>query len=179
MTDAETIITALGLLPHPEGGYYRETWRASARDGGRAAGSAIYYLLRTGECSAWHRVDAAETWHFYAGAPLLLRIADGSGRQAALRHVLGADVMAGQRPQVVVPAGDWQSAATQGEWTLAGCTVSPAFEFAGFELAAPDWEPGGSTDSDPVADPGPSSAPGVVPGTDRGQDAAPQPASGR
>ena len=159
MTDAESIINALGLLPHPEGGYYRETWRADAPDGGRASGSAIYYLLRTGECSAWHRVDAAEAWHFYAGAPLRLSIADGSGRQAAERHLLGADVVAGERPQVVVPAGDWQSAATLGEWTLVGCTVSPAFEFAGFELAAPGWEPGSGTGADQGAEPGPENAP--------------------
>ncbi len=167
MTDAESIIKALGLLPHPEGGYYRETWRADAPDGGRASGSAIYYLLRTGECSAWHRVDAAEAWHFYAGAPLRLRIANGSGRQAAERHLLGADVVAGERPQVVVPAGDWQSAATQGEWTLVGCTVSPAFEFAGFELAAPGWEPGRGTGANPGA------SPGAEPGPEEAGDARP------
>ena len=142
MLDAETIIATLGLQPHPEGGHYLETWRADAPDGGRSAGSAIYYLLRAGERSAWHRVDAAEAWHHYAGAPLELRIASGSGDEAAQRHVLGTDVSNGQRPQLIVPAGDWQSAATLGEWTLVGCTVSPAFEFAAFELAQPGWEPG-------------------------------------
>jgi predicted cupin superfamily sugar epimerase len=142
MPDAETIIAALGLQPHPEGGHYLETWRAHAPDGGRPSGSAIYYLLRAGERSAWHRVDAAEIWHHYAGAPLELRIAAGSGERAAQWHVLGTDVANGQRPQLIVPAGDWQSAATLGEWTLAGCTVSSAFEFAALELAQPGGEPG-------------------------------------
>jgi predicted cupin superfamily sugar epimerase len=140
--DADTLIEILQLRPHPEGGYYRETWRATAPVGARPAGSAIYYLLAAGQRSAWHRVDAAETWHHYAGAPVELRIADGSGDRTAVRHVLGVDVPAGQRPQVVVPPGAWQSAASLGGWTLVGCTVSPAFEFAGFELAAPGWEPG-------------------------------------
>jgi predicted cupin superfamily sugar epimerase len=142
MPDAETIIAALGLQPHPEGGHYLETWRAHAPAGVRSAGSAIYYLLRAGERSAWHRVDAAEAWHHYAGAPLELRTAPGSGERTAQRHVLGTDVTTGQRPQLIVPAGDWQSAAALGEWTLVGCTVSPAFEFTAFELAQPGWEPG-------------------------------------
>jgi uncharacterized protein len=142
MTDVDTIIATLGLRPHPEGGYYVETWRAADKSGGRAVGSAIYYLLRPGENSRWHRIDAAETWHYYAGEPLALSIAAASGDLAARRHVLGPDLQAGQRPQVTVPAGDWQSAATLGGWSLVGCTVSPAFWFEGFELAAPDWEPG-------------------------------------
>jgi len=145
MLDADSIIASLGLLPHPEGGHYIETWRAEAPVGQRSPGSAIYYLLQAGDPSAWHRVDAAETFHHYAGAPLELRIAAGADDQAAQRLVLGADIEAGQRPQIVVPAGDWQSANTLGEWTLVGCTVSPAFEFAGFVLAALDWEPGRPT----------------------------------
>jgi predicted cupin superfamily sugar epimerase len=140
--DADAIIASLRLRPHPEGGHYRETWRAAAPAGVRPAGSAIYYLLPAGQRSAWHRVDAAEAWHHYAGAPLELHIADGSGDQPPECHVLGPDLESGQRPQVIVAPGAWQSAATLGAWTLVGCTVSPAFEFAAFELAAPGWEPG-------------------------------------
>jgi predicted cupin superfamily sugar epimerase len=142
MSDVEGVIAALGLEPHPEGGYYVETWRADTGARERAAGSAIYYLLRRGQESAWHRVDAAEVWHYYAGDPLELSIAAASGREAPERHVLGPDVLAGQRPQVIVPARDWQSAASLGDWTLVGCTVSPAFRFETFELAEPGWEPG-------------------------------------
>lgn len=142
MSDADTIIAALGLQPHPEGGSYVETWRSPAAAGERPASSAIYYLLRAGERSAWHRIDADETWHHYAGAPLHLSIADGAGTRAPAEHVLGSDVTAGQRPQVVVPAGQWQSATSTGAWTLVGCTVAPAFRFEGFELAPPGWEPG-------------------------------------
>lgn len=142
MGDAGAIIKTLGLQPHPEGGFYAETWRAAAADGERAAGTAIYYLLRRGERSHWHRVDAAEIWHFYAGDPLALSIAAGSGVEPPARHVLGSDLAVGGRPQVVVPAGDWQSAVSLGEWTLVGCTVSPGFRFEGFELAEPGWEPG-------------------------------------
>ncbi len=142
MSDVESVIAELGLEPHPEGGYYVETWRAKAGAGERAAGSAIYYLLRAGETSAWHRVDAAEVWHYYAGDALELSIAAGSGREAPERHLLGPHLMDGQRPQVVVPAGAWQSATSLGGWTLVGCTVSPAFRFETFELAEPGWEPG-------------------------------------
>jgi len=141
MPDAESIIASLGLRPHPEGGFYAETWRASTPDG-RPAGSTIYYLLRAGEGSHWHRLDAAEVWHFYAGDPLILSIADGEAAEEPIRHVLGADLEAGQRPQVIVPAGAWQAARVRGAWTLVGCTVSPAFRFEGFELAPPGWEPG-------------------------------------
>ncbi len=138
--DAEAIIGLLQLEPHPEGGRYRQTWRAPAEAGQRAAGSAIYFLLRRGEVSHWHRVDAAETWHFYEGAPLELRIsADGESEEVV---GLGPDLAADQRPQFVVPAGAWQSARSLGEHTLVGCTVSPAFEFDGFELAEPGWSPG-------------------------------------
>jgi len=142
MRDAETIIFSLGLQPHPEGGYYVETWRADAAPGKRPSGTAIYYLLRAGERSHWHRVDAAEVWHYYAGDPLALSTAPGSGDEVPRRHVLGPDIAAGQRPQFVVAPGDWQSAVSLGEWTLVGCTVSPGFRFEGFELAQPDWEPG-------------------------------------
>jgi predicted cupin superfamily sugar epimerase len=142
MHDADTVIEALGLQPHPEGGWYTETWRADAPAGTRPAGTAIYYLLRAGERSAWHRVDAGELWHYYAGAPLRLSIAAGSGAERPVVHELGPDIAAGQRPQVLVPPGDWQAAESAGAWTLVGCTVSPAFEFEGFELADPGWEPG-------------------------------------
>jgi predicted cupin superfamily sugar epimerase len=142
MHDPDRIISELGLRPHPEGGHYVETWRAEAGVGERPPGTAIYYLLRAGERSHWHRLDATEVWHYYAGEPLALSVAAGSGLEPSRRRVLGADLAAGQRPQLVVPAGDWQSAEPLGAWTLVGCTVSPGFRFEGFELAAPDWKPG-------------------------------------
>ena len=130
---ADEVVRLLGLAPHPEGGHYRETFRDAATVGaGRAASTAIYFLLRAGERSRWHRVDAAEVWHFYLGAPLALRVA-AAGERTTLR--LGAGLAAGERPQLVVPAGAWQSAASLGAWTLVGCTVAPGFEFSGFELA--------------------------------------------
>jgi hypothetical protein len=143
MPDAASIIRELRLQPHPEGGHYRETFRDTVTlgDGAapRGASTAIYYLLQAGELSHWHRVDAAEVWHWYAGAPLVLTIsADG---QEAATQVLGPDLTARQRPQVVVPAGAWQTAESLGEWTLAGCTVAPAFRFEGFEMAPPNWRP--------------------------------------
>jgi hypothetical protein len=137
--DGDEIIEHLQLAPHPEGGSYRETWRGPAEANNRAAGSAIYFLLRRGEVSRWHRVDAAEAWHYYEGAPLELAIStDGASEQLV---ALGPDLVAGQRPQFVVPAHAWQRARSLGEHTLVGCTVSPAFEFAGFELADPAWHP--------------------------------------
>ena len=139
MTTARDIVKALDLAPHPEGGWYRETWRADAPDGTRAAGTAIYYLLDADSFSHWHRVDAAEVWHYYAGAPLVLSVSL-DGHDASARH-LGPEIMAGQAPQLVVPAGYWQSATSLGAWTLVGCTVAPGFEFAGFEMAPPDWRP--------------------------------------
>jgi predicted cupin superfamily sugar epimerase len=135
---AAEIIAQLELKPHPEGGHYRETFRDPRRIDGRAVSTAIYFLLARGQRSHWHRVDAAEVWHYYAGAPLALGIADESGRREL--H-LGNDLMAGHAPQAIVPAGAWQSARSLGDWTLVGCTVAPGFEFSGFELAAPDWEP--------------------------------------
>jgi predicted cupin superfamily sugar epimerase len=139
---AAAVIAALGLQRHPEGGWYRETWRADAAPGERATGSAIYFLLRAGEIDAWHRVDAAEVWHYYAGAPIELSMVEqGSDGPTLIVRLLGAEIAAGQRPQLVVPAGAWQQARTLGDWTLAGCTVSPAFEFERFEIAPEDWKP--------------------------------------
>ena len=138
---AEQVIDVLDLKPHPEGGWFKETFRDQA-DEGRAASTAIFYLLATGQVSAWHRVkDAAEVWHYYAGAPLKLSVAvpEGSPRD----HVLGPDVAGGQSPQLVVPAGWWQSAQSLGPWTLTGCTVAPGFEFSAFEMAPQGWNPGG------------------------------------
>ena len=139
MSTARQIIDTLGLTPHPEGGWYRETWRAEAAKGARASGTAIYYLLQAGEFSHWHRVDAAEIWHFYAGAPLALTVSPNGHDAEAWR--LGPEIAAGQRPQLVVPAGWWQCATSLGAFTLVGCTVSPGFTFEGFEMAPPDWRP--------------------------------------
>lgn len=137
---ADEIIALLGLEEHPEGGHYAETWRHAAGEGERGAGTAIYFLLQAGERSHWHRVDADEIWHWYRGAPLALHVSeDGATRRDLL---LGPDLAGGQAPQIVVPAGAWQAAESQGAWTLVGCTVSPAFEFRGFELAPPGWSPG-------------------------------------
>ncbi|HEY8066932.1 MAG TPA: cupin domain-containing protein [Methylosinus sp.] len=137
---AADIARLLGLEPHPEGGFYRETFRdARAVENGRAASTAIYYLLGAGEVSAWHRVDAAEIWHFYAGAPLALDLS--ATGDAAQRHILGSAVTRGEHPQIVVPAGHWQSARSLGAWTLVGCTVAPGFEFSRFELAPAHFRP--------------------------------------
>lgn len=138
--DAETIIRTLDLRPHPEGGHFREIYRHAPEGGGRGVMTSIYYLLRAGERSAWHRVDAVEIWHHYAGDPLALSISEDG--QTVSTHTLGTDLAAGQRPQAVVPANAWQSAVPLGVWTLIGCTVAPAFEFAGFELAPEGWAPG-------------------------------------
>ena len=135
----DAIIELLGLRPHPEGGWYAETWRHDAGGAGRAAGTAIYYLLAAGERSHWHRVDATEIWHHYAGGPLALSIVDGN--PPTLDIVLGDDLTAGQVPQAVVPPAAWQAAEPLGAWTLVGCTVSPGFTFEGFELAPAGWSP--------------------------------------
>jgi len=138
--DARSVIDALGLRAHPEGGWFAETWRAEAPDGGRPTGSAILYLLATGEHSAWHRVDADEIWQYSAGDPLELRVwADGD--ELVTVHHLGGNLTKGSLVQVVVPAGAWQAATPLGAWTLVGCIVTPAFEYEGFELAPADWEP--------------------------------------
>lgn len=138
MTAAE-IIRVLDLTPHPEGGHYRETFRDPRLVDERAASTAIYFLLAAGERSHWHRVDAVEVWHFHTGAPLSLSV---EGQELV---VLGPDLLAGQRPQHVVPAGAWQAAESLGDWTLVGCTVAPGFDFAGFELAPKEWTPTGRT----------------------------------
>ncbi len=132
MTDADRLIAELRLQPHPEGGHFRETFRDVAGSGGRAHSTAIYFLLKAGEASRWHRVDAAEVWHFYAGAPLELGFRDDDG--AVTAHILGNDIAAGERPQIVVPAQCWQMAKSLGDFTLVGCTVAPGFEFSGFEM---------------------------------------------
>jgi len=134
---ADQIITQLDLSRHPEGGWYRQTW--AAEDGPRASGTCIYFLLQAGEVSHWHRVDAAEIWHFYAGASLELGVSE-TATGPANWHRLGPDLGAGEAPQVIVPPAHWQSARSTGDWTLVGCTVSPGFQFEGFELASPDFD---------------------------------------
>ncbi len=137
---AQDVIRLLDLKSHPEGGHFRETFRDVRQvGGGRAASTAIYFLLARGERSHWHRVDAVETWHFYAGSALVLRTANEGCPGHTVR--LGPDLLTGERPQAIVPAHAWQSAESTGEWTLVGCTVAPGFEFAGFELAPKGWEP--------------------------------------
>lgn len=137
---AREVIALLGLQPHPEGGHFRETFRDTEHDAnGRSRGTAIYYLLEAGETSEWHRVDAAEIWHYYAGGPMVMTIS-ANGHDAEAQH-LGPALKAGQRPQIVVPKGHWQSATSLGSWTLVGCTVAPGFTFDGFEMAPPDWRP--------------------------------------
>ena len=138
MATASDVIAKLGLERHPEGGWYRQTFVDENADG-RAFSTAIFYLLEHGDRSHWHRVDAAEVWHYYAGAPLALSVVNGASEEI-LR--LGADIHAGETPQVTVPARAWQAAESLGDWTLVGCTVAPGFDFAGFELAPPGWSPG-------------------------------------
>jgi predicted cupin superfamily sugar epimerase len=138
MTGADALIAAFGLAPHPEGGWYAETWRAPAPPGARPASTAILFLLREGERSHWHRVDADEIWLWHFGAPLVLNIApDIAGPATTLR--LGPAVASGERPQAVVPAGHWQAAETTGAFTLVSCVVAPGFRFEGFELAPPGF----------------------------------------
>lgn len=143
-TQADALIARLGLQPHPEGGFFRETFRdprlVSANGQSRPASTAIYFLLNAGQVSRWHTVDAVETWHFYDGAPLALDIASADGKPE--RHILGRDLKAGEQPQIVVPFEYWQRAQSLGSWTLVGCTVSPGFTFDGFKLAPPGFEPG-------------------------------------
>ena len=136
---APAVIELLNLKPHPEGGHYAETYRDPNGYRGRSHSSAIYFFLAEGEVSRWHRVDATEIWHWYAGAPLELRI--WTTRAPTATHLLGPEIPAGQRPQVIIPPFAWQAAHSLGPWTLVGCTVAPAFEFRGFELAPPGWEP--------------------------------------
>lgn len=141
MDSADEIIEALGLARHPEGGWFRETWRHAPAAGGRGAGTAIHFLLAAGERSHWHRVDADELWHFHSGAPLRLSTSPDAATPPT-DALLGIDLPAGQHPQLRVPAGWWQAAETTGPWTLVSCTVSPAFEFDGFELAPSGFHPG-------------------------------------
>lgn len=138
---ADDIIALLGLQPHPEGGYFRETFRDAPGADGRAVSTAIYFLLKRGERSHWHTVDAVEIWHWHAGAPLKLSLA-ATDAGPVTELILGADLGQGERPQGVVPPHHWQAAETLGDWTLVGCTVAPGFDFAGFRLAAPGWRPG-------------------------------------
>ena len=143
MTSAAEIIATRGLKAHPEGGWYAETFRDGA-GGARGHSTAIYFLLEQDQISAWHRVkDAAEVWHFHAGAPLALSMCEEGSPKVSqvIEQVLGIELAAGERPQIVVPAGWWQSARSLGEWTLVGCTVAPGFDFAAFEMAEPGWEP--------------------------------------
>jgi predicted cupin superfamily sugar epimerase len=136
---AADIIARLALEPHPEGGHFRETFRDARLDAkARSVSTAIYFLLARGERSHWHRIDAAEVWHFYAGSPLTLQIADAKGTCII---ILGPDLAAGEVPQAVVPAQAWQTAESSGDWTLVGCTVAPGFDFAKLELAPKDWTP--------------------------------------
>jgi uncharacterized protein len=138
---AVEIIRKLELKPHSEGGYFRETFRDNRTDAnGRAASTAIYFLLARGERSHWHRIDAVEVWHYHAGAPLVLEMA--AEGEPVHRMKLGPDIAMGERPQGIVPAAHWQAAESLGEWTLVGCTVAPGFEFANFEIAPKDWQPG-------------------------------------
>lgn len=133
---ADEIIAELQLTPHPEGGWYRQTW--VAKNAGRASGTCIYFLLRGGETSHWHRVDATEIWLYHAGAPLVLSMSpDDTG--PAQDHLLSPDLTKGQ-PQLIVPEGHWQAARSTGDYTLVSCTVSPGFQFDGFELAAPSFD---------------------------------------
>ncbi len=141
MTAAE-IIARLDLAPHPEGGWYRQTWIEDGRSD-RPAGTAIYYLLEADQRSHWHRVDATEIWHWYAGSDLELQISPGDDGPVAV-HRLGSDLASGARPQVIVPKDAWQSARTVDGWGLVGCTVSPGFRFDGFEMAPVGWAPAGS-----------------------------------
>ncbi|MGH6862453.1 MAG: cupin domain-containing protein [Phyllobacterium sp.] len=140
---AADIRRILDLQPHPEGGAYVQTFRDNRSEwpvGGRGHSTAIYFLLEKGEVSAWHRVrDAAEVWHWYGGAPLLLSVKPDDG--PVEKHRLGLDLVGGERPQAIVPAGHWQKAESLGDWSLVGCTVAPGFDFAQFEMAEPGWQP--------------------------------------
>jgi hypothetical protein len=135
---ADEIIAKLHLAPHPEGGHYRQTW-IDEDSAGRPSGTCIYFLLAEGEASHWHKVDATEIWHFHAGAPLVLSLAE-TDTGPATNHVLGPDLAGGARPQIIVPKDHWQAARSTGAWTLVSCTVSPGFRFDGFTLAAPGFD---------------------------------------
>ena len=132
---AKEVIETLKMQPHPEGGYFVETFRDAEN-----VSTAIYYLLEAGDYSHWHRVHGSvEIWHYYAGGPLALTLSP-NGHDAEA-HRLGPNLGAGEKPQIIVPAGWWQTAESLGAWTLVGCTVAPAFSFENFEMAPPDWRP--------------------------------------
>ncbi|MES2119999.1 MAG: cupin domain-containing protein [Pseudomonadota bacterium] len=143
---AEDLIAALDLQPHPEGGWYRESWRAETIGGQRAAASAVYYVMQPGQRSHWNRVDADEIWLWHAGDPIDVSVAESDAGPVRTTR-LGGDIAAGDQPQLVVPAGRWESAQPAGDgqagYSLISCVVAPAFEFSGFELAEPGWSPGG------------------------------------
>jgi len=143
MTEARDLIETLLLQPHPEGGWYRETWRADTAEGERASATAILFLLEAGEKSHWHKVDATELWLFHSGSALRLRTAAADMDQVSEIR-LGPDVLAGEQPQLRIAPGEWQTAEADRGWALVSCIVSPGFEFAGFTLAAPEWQPGQS-----------------------------------
>ncbi len=133
MSHADALISRLNLAPHPEGGHYRQTWVAPSQNGQRPVGTCIYFLLKAGESSRWHRVDAAEIWHYHAGAPLILSMSETAAGPAR-DHVLGPDVLGNETPQLIVPTHHWQAARSTGDYTLVSCTVSPGFNFEGFEM---------------------------------------------
>ncbi|EPX81027.1 cupin domain-containing protein [Litoreibacter arenae] len=135
--DPDDLIDRLKLKPHPEGGWYRQTWVAEGD--GRPSGTCIYFLLKHGERSHWHRVDAAEIWHFYIGSPLVVSLADDAAGPAT-DHLLGPNFSAGQSPQIIVAKDQWQATSAPNGWALVGCTVSPGFTFDGFELAPPEFD---------------------------------------
>jgi uncharacterized protein len=134
----DDIIAHFKLAPHPEGGWFRQTFRDEREHEGRAHSTAILFLLKAGEVSHWHRVDAVELWHWHGGAPLLLQVRDGDTHND---YRLGPDWLHGEVPHAAVPTHAWQSARSLGAWTLVGCTVAPGFEFSGFELAPEGFEP--------------------------------------
>jgi predicted cupin superfamily sugar epimerase len=149
MTDAKAIIEELRLTPHPEGGWFRETWRAPAAEGQRAAATAIHFLLESHQRSHWHKVDASEVWLWHSGDSLLLSVSAGdNGPVREMR--LGPNVIGGDLAQYVIAAREWQAAAPlPGDrgYSLVSCVVAPAFEFAGFELAPEGWRPGSGANS--------------------------------
>ncbi|KAI1393374.1 RmlC-like cupin domain-containing protein [Hypoxylon trugodes] len=147
---AQEVVKQLNLIPNDEKGYYIQTFEdpdsviRDSNNSTRSASTAIYYLLEGAVGSSyWHRVDAVEVWHYYAGAPLTLSLSNNDGKPP-VEKVLGPDVFNNQQPQVAIPKGTWQSALSHGDWTLVGTTVAPGFVPDGVELAPPGWEPNGA-----------------------------------
>ena len=136
---ADQIIKFLQLQPHPEGGWYKQTWKSEDTLSGRASGTSIYFLLKAGEISHWHKIDSVEIWHYYDGSPLILRIANEGNNEIATK-ILGPNLAKSQSPQILVNKNLWQSAETTGDYTLVGCTVSPGFEFSKFTLAPKNFK---------------------------------------